>query len=508
MDGSGEDTGVEVAALWDAVASRLQDRIARTDFMSWFYRVEPRSFEGGELVVAFANEFAARWVRDRFFDVMEATLREVAGEHARLTIVSRETVEAEAAHVAPPAPDREAVQRPDAESMSETELRAAIGSHVARLVPGGDVSRSASEGADEAGRVPDQPLQPRYRFDTFVISHANRVAHAAALNVAESPGQSYNPLFIHGGTGVGKTHLLHAIGHYARETRPGISVAYTTTEQFVTQFIRAIRHQHKGRREVFKRYFRSIDVLLLDDVQFLSGKGASTQDELFFTFNALHESGKQVVLTSDCAPADIPQLEEKLRSRFSWGLITDMGPPDHAARVAILRKRAALDRIVLDQSVLDEIAERAATNVRELEGVLTRIVGLGSLTGRPIDVNLCREVLDRWASVGGNGELTIDRIQRVVCDHFDVSQEDLVGARRSNDIARPRQIAMYLSRVLLGAPSTQIGQRFGGRDHSTVLHAERRIDSLIREDSAVSDLVERLSTALRHGTPGSVRELR
>jgi chromosomal replication initiator protein len=325
----------------------------------------------------------------------------------------------------------------------------------------------------------------------------NQLAHAAALSVAESPGQSYNPLFIYGGTGLGKTHLLHAIGHYAIQTQPGTRVAYVTTEAFINRFIAAIQRQDNS-RERFKEYFRGIDLLLMDDVQFLSGKGQALQEELFHTFNALHESGRQVVLTSDREPASIPKLEDRLRSRFAWGLITDIATPDRSTRIAILTKKARFDGHEVPPAAIEMIAERIDTNVRELEGALTRIVGFSSLTGREITPQLAGQVLDSYIATTPQA-LTIDRIQAVVCEHFSLSHEELVGERRNRDVARPRQIAMYLARVLLGAPSTHVGQRFGGRDHSTVLHAYKKIDELLREDQEVYDLVEQLTATLRQG---------
>lgn len=469
--------------------------------MSWFYRVEALEFDGSTLTLAFANDFAARWARERFSTAILACIHDVVGPGASFDAVSRETALTQES--APPQQhdSTQAAVHPQP-SMSEAELRSAIGGHVASMA-----HSQAPRVAQEYG-IPEQQLNPRYRFDTFVIGEGSQLAHAAALSVAEAPGQSYNPLFIHGGTGLGKTHLLHAIGHFARETRPGIRVAYATAEQFVNRFIHAIQHQQRDQRERFKSYFRGIDLLLMDDVQFLSGKGSSTQEELFHTFNALHESGRQVVLTSDCPPSQIPKLEDRLRSRFSWGLITDIEAPDHETRVAILRKRTASDGLRIEDAVLDEIAERVSSNVRELEGALTRVIGLGSLTGREIDVALCRQALEGWIDTGSSGQITIDRIQHVVCDHFELSRDDLVGRRRTAQVVRPRQIAMYLSRVLLGASSTQVGQRFGGRDHSTVIHAEQQIDKLIRNDRDVFNLVEALTATLRGTQPESVRDVR
>jgi chromosomal replication initiator protein len=504
--------------VWGATSEVLRERIPSQDFYSWFALVEPVTVSDGELVLSFANSFAVGWVRERFSEVLAQSVEQAVGRSLAVRFVSRETdsvagiashpspAVAPAALAASEAPIDVIPQAHAADTLTEDELRQAVGGAArASMLAGPGAPQGGGDGNGNGGptRAPavaeqhGQPLNPRYRFDTFVIGEGNQLAHAAALSVAEAPGQSYNPLFIYGGTGLGKTHLLHAIGHYAMETRPGVRVAYATTEEFVSRFIAAIQRRDQS-RERFKQYFRGIDILLMDDVQFLSGKGSSMQEELFHTFNSLHEAGKQVVLTSDTEPTSIPALEERLRSRFAWGLITDIATPDRATRMAILRKKALADGLDVPLDVLGAVADRITTNVRELEGAMTRIIGYASLTGRPFGVELAASVLDSYAP-SVREKVTIDRIQSVVCDHFAVSHDDLVGGRKTADIVQPRQIAMYLARVLLGAPSTQVGRRFGGRDHSTVLHAERKIDGLIRNDREVYDLVEQLTHMIRQG---------
>jgi chromosomal replication initiator protein len=326
------------------------------------------------------------------------------------------------------------------------------------------------------------------------------MVHAAALSVAETPAQSYNPLFVHGPTGLGKTHLLHAIGHYVLETRPDARVAYVTTEQFLNRFMGAIQASKtpEGRdaRERFKAYFREVDVLLMDDVQFLAGKGTWVQEELFHIFNTLHQTGKQIVLTSDCKPDLIPKLEERLRSRFAWGLIADIESPDRETRIAILRKKAQVDQLVVPVEVFADIAERITTNVRELEGALTRVVAEAGLSGRDITSELAARVLDSY-SPGANEPVTIERIQAIVCDHFTLEREELLSPRRTATLALPRAIAMYLSRVLTPTSSAQVALRFNRKDHSTVLHAEHKIDKLIRSDQETHDLIAQLTAAVR-----------
>jgi chromosomal replication initiator protein len=351
-----------------------------------------------------------------------------------------------------------------------------------------------------------QQLNDRYRFETFVIGPGNQMVHAAALSVAETPSQSYNPLFIHGSTGLGKTHLLHAIGHYVRETRPEARVAYVTTEQFLANFMQAIQASKtpggRDARDRFKAYFRNVDVLLMDDVQFLAGRGTWVQEELFHIFNALHEGGRQIVLTSDVGPERIPQLEERLRSRFAWGLIADIETPDRETRIAILRKKAQVHGLDVPREVFEQIAERIDTSVRELEGALTRVVAAASFSHEPITVELAARVLESFSPAQCE-PVSIDRIQNVICEHFAIEREDLLSMRRTDAVNTPRQIAMYLSRTLLGTPAKQVALKFNRKDHTTVLHAENKVDKLIREDQDVHDLVAQLTHAVR-GTTGRV----
>jgi chromosomal replication initiator protein len=352
-----------------------------------------------------------------------------------------------------------------------------------------------------------QRLNDRYRFDTFVIGPGNQMVHAAALSVAESPAQSYNPLFVHGTTGLGKTHLLHAIGNYVRDTRPDARIAYITTEQFLARFMHAIQQSKSGGagrdlRDRFKAYFRGVDVLLMDDVQFLAGKGSWLQEELFHIFNDLHQGGRQIVLTSDCKPERIPKLEDRLRSRFAWGLIADIDTPDRETRVAILRKKAQVDSYAgIPPEVLEAIADRITTNVRELEGALTRVVAAASLSSRPVTLELATKVLESYAPHQAEA-VTIDRIQDVVCEHFALDRDELLSERRNATLTLPRQIAMYLSRTLVGAPSTQVARRFNRKDHSTVLYAEKQVDEKMRRDQEVHDLVVRITAQVRGAAEG------
>ena len=354
-----------------------------------------------------------------------------------------------------------------------------------------------ADGAADGAALPDQStilatLNPRYSFDQFIIGDGNRLAHAAALSVAELPGQAYNPLFLHAPPGLGKTHLLHAIGNYLTFFG-GAQVRYTTVEAFTNHFIRAL-----GSRSIteFKHTYRDVDVLLIDDVQFLASK-AKTEEEFFHTFNALYETGRQLVVTCDRLPSALVGLEERLRERFESGLVADIGPPDLATRVAILRKRAQLDGILVeDEAVLRAIAERVVDNVRALEGALIRVVAYHSLTGKPIDPALATTVLNAMYPHARPAGPTLNSIQAVVARHYGLSVPQLVSPARAARIAWARQLAIHLARELTGASLQDIGQAFGGRNHATILHACKRVSERIGQDTQAAQDLERLTTEL------------
>jgi chromosomal replication initiator protein len=341
----------------------------------------------------------------------------------------------------------------------------------------------------------DSPLIPRYTFEQFIIGDGNRLAHAAALAVAEAPGDTYNPLFLHAPPGLGKTHLLHAIGHYITAFAPSRIVRYTTVEAFTNGFIAALNSKDLER---FKHLYRDADVLLIDDVQFLASK-AKTEEEFFHTFNAVYDSGRQLVLTCDRLPRQLVGLEQRLCERFEAGLVAQLSPPDRATRIAILRKRAALDQVnVVGSGVLELIAERVTDNIRSLEGALIRIVALHSLTGRALDMTLAREVLDDMhPAASDEAAITVGRIQATVAAHFAIAVDDLISASRTAHISWPRQLAIELSRELTQEPLQGIGRAFGGRNHATVLHACRRVRERVnksREDQAELELLRGLLT--------------
>lgn len=446
--------------LWSEVSGRLRSSLNATTYSTWFGGVSALELDGDTLVLAVPNEFTRDWIEGHFRGLIGAAIRDVLGHERPLEL-----------RVVEPQPAEQSVAR-------ASEPATASGRPVVRIP-----SRPESGG-----------FNAKYTFDSFVIGSSNRFAHAAALAVAEAPAQAYNPLFIYGGTGLGKTHLLQAIGQYVSEHSSELSVRYVTSETFMNDFINSLRDK---RIEGFKQRYRTYDVLLIDDVQFFEHK-ERIQEEFFHTFNSLYEAGSQIVMSSDRPPRDIATLEERLRSRFEWGLITDIQPPDLETRIAILRKKVKLEGIhVHDEQVLTFIASRVSTNIRELEGALTRVVAFSSLTGRPMSVELAQNVLKDVFPQGEAAEVSIRRIQDLVAERFNLTLEELCGDKRSQNIVYPRQVAMYLSRELTDSSLPKIGKEFGGRDHTTVIHATSKIARLIREDRSVYNLVQELTARVK-----------
>ncbi len=336
-------------------------------------------------------------------------------------------------------------------------------------------------------------LNPKYTFDSFVIGNSNRFAHAACLAVAEAPAKAYNPLFIYGGVGLGKTHLMHAIGHYILSNNPNTKVVYVSSEKFTNELINSIKDD---KNVEFRNKYRNVDVLLVDDIQFIANK-ERTQEEFFHTFNALHESNKQIILSSDRPPKEIPTLEDRVRSRFEWGLIADVATPDFETRIAILKKKADVENLNIQNEVMSYIATKIKSNIRELEGALIRVVAFSSLTNKEITVDLASEALKDIISSKNSKQITIELIQEIVANYFNLRLEDFKSARRTRNIAYPRQIAMYLSRKLTDTSLPKIGEEFGGRDHTTVIHAYEKISQNLKIDeslqSTINDLTKKLT---------------
>jgi len=342
-------------------------------------------------------------------------------------------------------------------------------------------------------KVENARLNPKYIFETFVIGASNRFAHAAAVAVAEAPAKAYNPLFIYGESGLGKTHLLHAIGHYAQNLYPGVQVRYVNSEEFTNDFINSIRDD---KAQAFQRRYRDVDVLLIDDIQFLSNK-VQTQEEFFHTFNTLHNASKQVVITSDMPPKQLSGFEERMRSRFEWGLITDVQPPDLETRIAILRKKAIGERLEVPDDVLEYIASKISSNIRELEGALIRVTAFASLNRQPVDMQLAEIVLRDLIPNDETPEITAAAIMGQTSAYFSVTLEDLCGTSRSRTLVTARQIAMYLCRELTELSLPKIGQHFGGRDHTTVMHAERKIKTQMAERRSTYNQVTELTNRIK-----------
>ena len=332
-------------------------------------------------------------------------------------------------------------------------------------------------------------LNPKYTFDTFVVGKNNNFAHAAALAAAESPGTIYNPLFIHGGVGRGKTHLMHSIGHFILRNNPQARVLYVTSEKFTNELIDAIRNKNNISTTEFRSKYRNIDVLLIDDIQFIIGK-ESTQEEFFHTFNALYEDKKQIVITSDRPPKELETLEDRLRSRFEWGLTVDIQSPDYETRMAILRKKEELDGINIDNEVIKYIANNVKSNIRELEGALTKIVALGRLNRQEINVELAEEALKDLISPGEKREVTPELILQVVADHYNLTPDDIISQKRSREVVIPRQIVMYLCRTMTTTPLKTIGNYLGGRDHTTILHGQEKIASDVEKDESMRNTID------------------
>ena len=444
--------------LWDDVSARLRGALNEKTFRNWFSEVGAVGLDDDTFVLAVPNDFTREWIEGHFAELIRAATKDVTGTERRLLLT-----------VSPPQPGTPAAH-----------VSASPSSTAAVPVP---------PPRPEAGSI-----NPKYTFDSFVIGSSNRFAHAAALAIAEAPAQAYNPLFIYGHTGLGKTHLLHAVANYIGQHSSHMTVRYVTSETFMNDFINSLRDK---RIEGFKQRYRAYDVLLIDDVQFFEHK-ERIQEEFFHTFNSLHEAGRQIVMSSDRAPRDIQTLEDRLRSRFEWGLITDIQPPDLETRIAILRRKVKYDAIdVGDPEVLTFIASRVSTNIRELEGALTRVLAFASLTDRTLDVQLAQDVLRDVFPQGEAAAVSIERIQELVCDRFSVSLGELTGDRRSQNIVYPRQVAMYLSRELTDSSLPKIGKEFGGRDHTTVIHATSKIARLIREDRSVYNLVQELTARVK-----------
>ena len=435
----------DLDSIWKDVLKVLRVEITEVSFNTWLKSINPISMSNGRFILGVPNDFTRGILEARYKNLIKNSIEQVTNESYLVDLII-------------PGEDHNY----NGKSQEEKEIK-----------------------EEDTGHERSH-LNPKYTFDSFVIGGSNQFAHAASLAVAEAPAQAYNPLFLYGGVGLGKTHLMHAIGHYINNQRSDAKVVYVTSEKFTNELINSIREY---RNEEFRDKYRNIDVLLIDDIQFIAGK-EGTQEEFFHTFNALHEANKQIIISSDRPPKEIPTLEDRLRSRFEWGLIADIQAPDFETRLAILRKKAKLEKIQVNDDIMSYIASKIKSNIRELEGSLIRVVAYSSLTNREISVELAEEALKDILSNDKPKEITVDLIKEIVSKYYNIKLEDFNSKKRTRAIAYPRQIAMYLTREFTDLSLPKIGNEFGGRDHTTVIHACDKIAKDIEENNDTKEKID------------------
>jgi chromosomal replication initiator protein len=467
------------AEAWSRILERARPLLPEHTFRIWLEHTEPVALSQGQLAVAAGSDFAAEWIEDKYGDLLTDVAERVFGRTIALTFQPRTGAAGAGARVRMTRMDAE-----QARGDASTQTSATPGAASAPV--------SVTTPAPPGGVVLGSPLNERYTFERFVVGANNQLSNAACRAVAESPARMYNPLFMYGGVGLGKTHLMHAIGHVLLLRDPTKRVAYVSSERFTNDLIASIQ---EGRMADFRRRYRDIDLLLIDDVHFL-GEKERTQEEFFHTFNALHDAQRQIVMTSDRPPKEINGLEERLVSRFEWGLVTDIKPPDFETRVAILRKKAEDDSISLADEVLDYIARNCRSNVRELEGAVIKLLAYSSLTRREVTLDLAREALGGVLREGPAVEVTPELIRDRVASEWGVSVDGLTSKRRTKELTVPRQVGMYLMRELLDLSLVEIGNHFGGRDHSTVIHAVNKVEEEMSGDDGFRTRVELLRDGL------------
>jgi len=437
---------VDLSNIWDNILEYTKQEIGQRAFENWFTQTRLDSITEDSLTIEVPSTFFKDWIYDHYRDVLNIAVLKTIGKVIPINFI-----------VKPP-----------------SGIESAIATKKI-LAPERTIHRKTFY------------LNPRYTFEGFVVGPSNRFAHAATMAIAESPAKAYNPLFIYGGVGLGKTHLMQAACHYLSEMHKNLKLCYLSSESFTNELINAIQHRTTPK---FREKYRNVDVLLIDDIHFIAGKEA-TQEEFFHTFNALYDAHKQIVLSSDRSPKAIPGLEARLVSRFEWGLVTDVQPPDLETRIAILRKKTERNSIILPEDVMYFIAERIKTNIRELEGAIIKVIAYASLENKKISVDLVKDVL-KDVLFGEEKKISIDLIQKKVANYFDIKTSDMKAKKRHKQIVYPRQVAMYLSRELTNATLPDIGERFGGRDHSTVIHACEKIEMHSKKNQNVKNLINRL----------------
>jgi chromosomal replication initiator protein len=441
---------MDIVSLWDKTLQLIKGELSPPSFNAFFKQIKPLQLQSNTLILLVPNDFTKGILEDRYLNLIESSVNQLSLKKHNIQFV-----------------------------LSENEVK------------GLDKDHNIEEDKNSKKNYPN--LNPKYTFDTFVIGNSNRFAHAACVAVAEAPARAYNPLFLYGGVGLGKTHLMHAIGHHIMEQKKDPKVVYVSSEKFTNELINSIKDD---RNEEFRNKYRNVDVLLIDDIQFIAGK-ERTQEEFFHTFNSLHEANKQIIISSDRPPKEIPTLEDRLRSRFEMGLITDIQAPDFETRMAILRKKAQMEDIDVPNEVTVYIAKNIKSNIRELEGALTRVVAYSSLTNRTISFELATEALKDIITTSKHEEINVNRIKEKVSSVFSLKMEDFNSKKRTRSISYPRQVAMYLSRELTDLSLPKIGEEFGGRDHTTVIHAHDKISKDIENNEDFKEKINKIILDLK-----------
>ena len=453
--------------LWQNTNKELKNLFPEDVYEMWFSELVCTLESDSKLVLTTHSEFNAIWIENNFLDVISQQARSFAGTAIEVSIEVEQAQKAAG-------PDRT-----DADGLSR-----GFNSRDSRQSPDLRNNRPLTQAAPTHRTL----INPTNTFENFVVGSGSQLAHAASIAVANAPGRAYNPLFVFGETGLGKTHLMHAVAHQMLANNPKAKIAYVSTEKFTNEFIHAIR---ENKLTKFRKYYRNVDALLVDDIHFLSGK-ESTQEEFFHTFNDLFESGRQIFLASDRPANEIERLENRLISRFQWGLVTDIQAPDFETRFAILRNKALAMKIELDEEIMEFLAERVSRNVRRMEGALTRIAGYANLIDRKLDLNAVERLLSDLLHEEAASKVTVDQIQKKVTDYYKIRFSELIGRRRTSAIVFPRQVAMYISRTLTSDPLKSIGDAFGGRDHGTVIHACKQVENMMEQDGSVKRGVDYL----------------
>ena len=455
----------ELEHIWQETLNQIKEKLSNPSFRTWFSNTTPLKVTNkGKLIIKVPNDFIKDWIETRYIELIEEIIQDLTSNNWNLILLTPEELNNQSL-------EEGKEQKNKANKVKEDKIQ------------------------DEDNRQLKNGLNPKYTFDTFVVGNSNRFAHAASLAVAEAPAKAYNPLFIYGDVGLGKTHLMQAIAHFILDHNPDHKVVYVSSETFTNELINAIKDD---RTADFRDKYRNIDILLVDDIQFLADK-ERTQEEFFHTFNSLHEANRQLIISSDRPPKEIPTLEERLRSRFEWGLITDIQKPDLETRIAILRKKADIEDLQIPNEVIINIANKIQSNIRELEGALIKVIAYSSLVDKEIDINLAEEALKDLVDKDAQEprEINIELIKKEVADYYNLKIDEIESKKRTQNIVFPRQIAMYLSRELTESSLPQIGKKYGGRDHTTVIHAHNKISDKYEKEEDFKKTIKKLTSKIK-----------